>query len=97
MRSRSIIPTAVITLATLSSYADIQVKDGDRVAFLGDSITQGGNSAPGGYLHLVANGLKAAGCALMASRRGRSNLARFMRCGQTWRRNWALKKYLICI
>ena len=61
MRSRSIIATAVITLATLSSYADIQVKDGDRVAFLGDSITQGGNSAPGGYLHLVANGLKAAG------------------------------------
>lgn len=61
MKSRSIIATAILATAALASYADIQVKDGDKVAFLGDSITQNGNSAPGGYLHLVANGLKAAG------------------------------------
>lgn len=61
MKSRINTLAAILTMASLTSFADIQVKDGDRVAFLGDSITQQGNNAPAGYLHLVANGLKAAG------------------------------------
>jgi len=61
MKSHINILAAVLAMATLTSHADIQVKDHDKVAFLGDSITQQGNRAPDGYLHLVATGLKAAG------------------------------------
>jgi lysophospholipase L1-like esterase len=39
--------------------AEIAVKEGDAVAFLGDSITQGGWSNPGGYVRLVVKGLEA--------------------------------------
>lgn len=37
------------------------VKSGDKVAFLGDSITEGGAGHPGGYVRLVESGLKANG------------------------------------
>lgn len=37
------------------------VKDGQKVAFMGDSITQGGWSSPGGYVRLVVAGLEANG------------------------------------
>ncbi len=40
---------------------DAQVKTGDKIAFLGDSITQGGAGHPGGYVQLVGSGLAAAG------------------------------------
>ena len=36
-------------------------KTGDKIAFLGDSITANGNRIPGGYLHLVADGLEKEG------------------------------------
>lgn len=39
----------------------IVVKDGEAVAFLGDSITQAGWSNPGGYVRLVVKGLEANG------------------------------------
>ncbi len=39
---------------------DIPVKDGEKIAFLGDSITQGGMGATG-YVTLVIQGLKANG------------------------------------
>jgi lysophospholipase L1-like esterase len=39
---------------------DIPVKDGEKIAFLGDSITQGG-MGPTGYVSLVIQGLKANG------------------------------------
>jgi len=39
---------------------DIPVKDGEKIAFLGDSITQGG-MGPTGYVTLVIQGLKANG------------------------------------
>ena len=61
MKSCASLVAAVLVLGSLSSFADVQVKQGDKVAFLGDSITQNGNNSAGGYLHLVANGLKAAG------------------------------------
>lgn len=41
--------------------ADILVKSGEKIAFLGDSITAGGWSNPGGYVRLVIEGLKANG------------------------------------
>ena len=37
------------------------IKTGDKIAFLGDSITQGGAGHPGGYVQLVGSGLAAAG------------------------------------
>jgi len=58
---------SVVALALFASCcvfavsAEIPVKTGDAIAFLGDSITQQGNQAPGGYIHLVVDGLKAAG------------------------------------
>ncbi|MES2439944.1 MAG: SGNH/GDSL hydrolase family protein [Verrucomicrobiota bacterium] len=39
--------------------AEIPIKSGSKVAFLGDSITQGGNNSPGGYVRLVGSGLAA--------------------------------------
>ena len=41
--------------------AEILVKSGDKIAFLGDSITAGGWSQPNGYVKLVIAGLKANG------------------------------------
>lgn len=50
---------ASFSLATAS--AEILVKNGDKIAFLGDSITQGGWSNPKGYVRLVIAGLEANG------------------------------------
>jgi lysophospholipase L1-like esterase len=41
--------------------AAIPVKPGDKVAFLGDSITQQGQGSPGGYVQLVGSALAANG------------------------------------
>jgi lysophospholipase L1-like esterase len=55
----------ITILATISFsfccllHADIPIKTGDKVAFLGDSITQAGQSSPGGYVQLVGSGLAA--------------------------------------
>jgi len=40
---------------------EIAVKSGDKIAFLGDSITAGGWGAPAGYVRLVIAGLEANG------------------------------------
>lgn len=53
---------AVLALSTLqSATAEIAVKSGDKIAFLGDSITHGGWSRPTGYVRLVMSGLEANG------------------------------------
>lgn len=44
-----------------SAQAEITVKSGEKIAFLGDSITQGGWSNPAGYVRLVIAGLEANG------------------------------------
>jgi lysophospholipase L1-like esterase len=51
------------TLVTASHLvqAEIPVKPGDKVAFLGDSITQAGQGNPGGYVQLVGTALAANG------------------------------------
>jgi lysophospholipase L1-like esterase len=43
------------------SHAEIAVKSGDKIAFLGDSITAGGWGNPAGYVRLVIAGLEANG------------------------------------
>ncbi|MBQ6597861.1 MAG: hypothetical protein IJH79_09945 [Lentisphaeria bacterium] len=46
-----------------SLAAQVAVKSGDRIAFLGDSITAQGNSSQAGYVNLVMLGLKVNGIA----------------------------------
>lgn len=65
--TRRLFLAALLTLSALglSSFAEtptsstIPIKTGDKLAFLGDSITQGGWSEPGGYVRLVVAGLAA--------------------------------------
>ncbi len=45
----------------LLAQAEIPIKSGDKVAFLGDSITQEGKSSPSGYVNLVSSALAANG------------------------------------
>ena len=40
---------------------ELLVKNGDKLAFMGDSITQFGSNLPGGYVKLVISGLEANG------------------------------------
>jgi lysophospholipase L1-like esterase len=53
--------TLAVAGAALTVRAEIAVKDGQKVAFLGDSITQQGWGEPAGYVHLVMAGLEANG------------------------------------
>ncbi len=55
----SLAAALVTSLAPLQ--AEIAVKSGDKIAFLGDSITQAGWGSPMGYVHLVISGLAANG------------------------------------
>lgn len=58
MRLLSLLFTsAALVVSPLLHAGDILVKDGETVAFLGDSITAGGAASPGGYVRLVASGL----------------------------------------
>jgi lysophospholipase L1-like esterase len=52
---------AVFTGFASTLHAEILVKPGEKIAFLGDSITQGGWSNPAGYVRLVISGLAANG------------------------------------
>ena len=58
---KAIVTSAFIAVLTVTSSAEIQVKSGEKIAFLGDSITQGGWSNPVGYVRLVMSGLEANG------------------------------------
>lgn len=50
-----------ILLFAASVRAEVVVKNGDKIAFLGDSITHFGNNYDGGYVNLVIAGLEANG------------------------------------
>ena len=47
-------------VSTMASAAEVAVKEGQKIAFLGDSITQAGAS-PKGYVRLAISGLEANG------------------------------------
>jgi len=64
IRSASIILmtlAAFCASATVAAAQDIAIKDGQKLAFLGDSITQFGMNTPSGYCRLVLSGLEANG------------------------------------
>ena len=48
---------ALLALSLTTAFAAIPIKSGEKVAFLGDSITQQGKGKPGGYVNLVSNAL----------------------------------------
>lgn len=59
---KNLLLPAIITLGLLASgQAEIKVQNGQKVAFMGDSITQFGWDRPGGYVHIVADALESAG------------------------------------
>ena len=47
--------------AVTAQAKGIAVKDGEKIAFMGDSITQGGAHGPKGYVNMVISGLEANG------------------------------------
>ena len=51
----------LITCTVNSPAGELLVKSGDKLAFMGDSITQFGAETPGGYVKLVISGLDANG------------------------------------
>jgi lysophospholipase L1-like esterase len=59
MKSAMMMAAALVVGATVA-VAELPVKDGQKIAFLGDSITQGG-VRPHGYVTLVMKGLEANG------------------------------------
>lgn len=52
---------AAVLFTAHRADAEILVKSGDKIAFLGDSITAGGWQNPSGYVRLIIAGLKANG------------------------------------
>src|SRR4051812_22104276 len=54
-----VVAVALSLVQTVS--AEIAVKSGEKIAFLGDSITAGGWGNPAGYVRLVTAGLEANG------------------------------------
>jgi len=50
---------ALFCMSTAALHAEIAVKSGEKIAFLGDSITEGGWGSPKGYVRLVISGLAA--------------------------------------
>ena len=44
-----------------AAHAEVLIKDGQKLAFMGDSITEGGWRNPGGYVRLTIAGLEANG------------------------------------
>lgn len=58
---RPLLTAITVLVLPVLANADVAVKSGEKVAFLGDSITQGGWGSPKGYVKLAAAGLKANG------------------------------------
>jgi lysophospholipase L1-like esterase len=56
---------AMVMGSTMALAAELQVKDGQKIAFMGDSITAGG-AKPKGYVSLTIKGLEANGVKAMA-------------------------------
>lgn len=57
---------AAVVLSSHWATAEIVVKSGEKIAFLGDSITQAGWGQSAGYVRLVMEGLKANGVEAVA-------------------------------
>jgi hypothetical protein len=70
-RSNKILFKLILPILLLSSGAGraqegIKAKAGQKVAFMGDSITDRGWNSPGGYVRLVVDGLAKSGVTVQA-------------------------------
>ena len=63
--SRIVLTTFAVLTITTTAMAEIAVKEGEKIAFLGDSITQAG-ARPNGYVRLAIQGLESAGVSTSA-------------------------------
>ena len=61
---------AALFCAAALTGSDLKIKNGESLAFLGDSITQQGWTNPYGYLHLVGTALKSKGVEIKISPAG---------------------------
>lgn len=65
MSVRRTMVAAGLAIGVIGSMAvraeDLPVKDGQKIAFMGDSITQAGANGPKGYVNMVISGLEANG------------------------------------
>ena len=61
LRHCALSTTVFLSFGLSQLSAEIAVKNGEKIAFLGDSITQGGWGNPAGYVRLVMAGLEANG------------------------------------
>jgi lysophospholipase L1-like esterase len=61
MKLAPLLHLALLITAAPLALAEIPIKSGDKVAFLGDSITQQGKNSPSGYVNLVSSALAANG------------------------------------
>jgi lysophospholipase L1-like esterase len=83
MISKFIYGAVFFTFFTVLAPADLLVKDGQKVAFLGDSITEQGWNFPGGYVKLTVAGLQTLGVKIVpiplgiGGQTSRDMLARF--------------------
>ncbi len=57
----SIVMALTLLAAAVCPAQELAVKEGQKIAFLGDSITAGGFASPTGYVRLVISGLKTHG------------------------------------
>ena len=57
---KTLVWSAMLSLAVFAASAECIVKDGEAIAFLGDSITEFGNY-PAGYVNMVVKGLELQG------------------------------------
>src|SRR5688572_21158714 len=55
------LPALLLTVTLATASADLAIKSGEKIGFLGDSITQQGWGSPQGYVKLVVAGLEANG------------------------------------
>ena len=58
---RKLVLAAGFAIVASLLNAEICIKNGDAIAFMGDSVTQQGNSSPVGYVNLVIRGLEVCG------------------------------------
>lgn len=59
--TRALAAAVLCAMLCATAHGEPIIKSGDKLAFLGDSITQFGNSKPVGYVNLVMKGLEVAG------------------------------------
>ena len=94
----AIVATAALAGCQTPVCGNLAVKDGDKVAFLGASITQFGNADDFGYVNLVVDGLKRAGVTVekipagVSGDRSHMMLARFDRDVAAKKPDWVIVK-----